>query len=253
MTHCICIAKNEIYHIENFIKHHSKIFDKLTIVDNGSTDGTLDIIKKYDSVELIEDNRHFKHKISILKDVMLKSDADLIIPMDADEILIHDVEVGCIDSIKNELLNLEKTNNDIFRIKQIYNYDPILNNFYIHKKNLKNFFKRKSYVKSDPGYHNIKTIKNDKMISNLSYLHFHHLNEEQWFISSKQKIESRVGNDWNDLNKIKKYQKTMQYSNHIAKELYEYIANNKWFLKPEKFVTVENEKFLSFHPSNNMI
>jgi glycosyltransferase involved in cell wall biosynthesis len=37
--------KNELDIIEAFVRHHAHSFDKLIVLDDGSTDGTLDILK----------------------------------------------------------------------------------------------------------------------------------------------------------------------------------------------------------------
>ena len=48
----VSIIYNEIFHIENYLLNISKYFEKIVIIDSGSNDGTLDIIKKFKNVEV---------------------------------------------------------------------------------------------------------------------------------------------------------------------------------------------------------
>ena len=41
----VSIIYNEIFHIENYLLNITKYFEKIVIIDSGSNDGTLDIIK----------------------------------------------------------------------------------------------------------------------------------------------------------------------------------------------------------------
>lgn len=49
------MVKNEVDIIESFIRYHLKIFDEMIILDNGSTDETVNIINKliYEGLPLI--------------------------------------------------------------------------------------------------------------------------------------------------------------------------------------------------------
>lgn len=42
----ITMVKNEVDIIESFVRYHLKIFDEMIILDNGSTDETVNIINK---------------------------------------------------------------------------------------------------------------------------------------------------------------------------------------------------------------
>jgi hypothetical protein len=59
-------------------------------------------------------------------------------------------------------------------------------------------------------------------------MHFHYLNFDYWFNSSKQKMMSRLGNDWDNIEILKTYK---GYSNHIAKELLNFFLTKEWLPK----------------------
>jgi glycosyltransferase involved in cell wall biosynthesis len=88
----ILFIKNEEELIESFIQYHQKIVDKITIIDNGSTDSTLNIITKYlnNNINLIIDNSDFNNKGKICTKIIKESEQDIIIPLDADEFLLYD-------------------------------------------------------------------------------------------------------------------------------------------------------------------
>lgn len=90
------MVKNEMDIIESFVRYNANIFDGMLILDNGSTDDTLKILKllKNDGFPLIifeDEDREFKqaHKMNmLLKKAVKEFKADIIVPLDADEFLI---------------------------------------------------------------------------------------------------------------------------------------------------------------------
>tara|TARA_B100001063_G_scaffold178781_1_gene167802 strand:+ start:4359 stop:5210 length:852 start_codon:yes stop_codon:yes gene_type:complete len=48
----VSITYNESFHIENYLSNVTKYFEKIVIIDSGSDDGTLDIIDKFQNVEV---------------------------------------------------------------------------------------------------------------------------------------------------------------------------------------------------------
>jgi glycosyltransferase involved in cell wall biosynthesis len=142
------MIKNEEQVIEKFINHHIKIADNLLLIDNGSTDNTLNIIEKYPSVHLVQRHEHFSLKNDIFAEYIQNSNYELIIPLDADELLVYDDDkISCDDTniIKNYLQELCSYNDTLFKIKNIYNY--ISDNIYKietdHWRSQKFFLKNK--------------------------------------------------------------------------------------------------------------
>jgi len=91
----ITMVKNEMDIIESFIRYNLNIVDGMIILDNNSTDNTLNIIKMIKNEGLavfyIEDkNGKFeqdKKMTELLKIAVDKFDADIILPLDADEFI----------------------------------------------------------------------------------------------------------------------------------------------------------------------
>ena len=234
-NHLISIVKNEEELIGRFIKHHSNIFDRITIIDNGSTDHTLDIIKGCDGVELIEDISHFGLKKLIIEREISKSESDIIIPMDADELLIYDNgEIDTdFDKIVKYLKSLEESPSEIYQIRRVFDYIPNTTNQFkmSNKNNRKHFFRRSTFKSICPGYHVVRSENNIKEISSLSFLHFHHMDFDKWFKSSKQKMIARLGDRWNDVGVLSGYRGA---SHNVAHELAMYLSTGVWYDNDER-------------------
>lgn len=92
----ISMVKNEIDIIESFVRYNINIFDGMIILDNGSTDNTLQILKKLKDeglpIFVFEDtDREYEQAIkmnSLLLTAINEFKADIIVPLDADEFLI---------------------------------------------------------------------------------------------------------------------------------------------------------------------
>lgn len=89
------MVKNEKDIIESFIRYHLRIFDGMFILDNGSTDGTIEIIMKIAQegwpVYLIyDDNPAYIQSLIItrlLYEVIEKYNPDFVFPLDVDEFI----------------------------------------------------------------------------------------------------------------------------------------------------------------------
>ncbi|MDP1552202.1 MAG: glycosyltransferase family 2 protein [Methanobacteriaceae archaeon] len=92
----ISMAKNEMDIIESFVRYNSNILDGMIILDNGSTDDTLKILKQLQKEGLLiiileDEDREFNQAFKMNK-LLIKAveefNADIIVPLDADEFLI---------------------------------------------------------------------------------------------------------------------------------------------------------------------
>ena len=199
------MIKNEQEVIEKFLNHHIDIVDNITIIDNGSSDNTISIVKKFD-IDLHIRNNHFSLKSNIFSEFINQSKYDIIIPMDADEILIFDDSSTITTDksiVKNYLNNLLTNECSLFKINQIYNYIPDTENSFCREKDRwrsqKFFFRTKDFLSSCPGFHDIKTKDMKHIKTSISYLHYHYLNFNYWFDSAAQKMQARLGKDWNNI------------------------------------------------------
>ena len=92
----ITTIKNEADIIESFVRYHVNIMDLMIILDNGSTDDTLNIINNLKKenlpiVVLIDKDKYFEPfiKYNYLLDIALNEySADIVCPLDCDEFII---------------------------------------------------------------------------------------------------------------------------------------------------------------------
>ncbi len=93
----ITCVKNEIDIIEPFVRHTLAIVDRLTVLDNGSTDGTCDVLRALEKeglpLRIVEDPSLGKYQSGRLTRLMRdavtgRDDADWVVPLDADEFLV---------------------------------------------------------------------------------------------------------------------------------------------------------------------
>lgn len=92
----ISMVKNEDDVIESFVRYNLHVFDGMIILDNGSTDDTVKILKMLKSeglpVFLFEDNDREFDQVNKMNKLLLKAvdefKSDIVVPLDADEFLI---------------------------------------------------------------------------------------------------------------------------------------------------------------------
>lgn len=123
----ITMVKNEADIIESFVRYNVNIFDGMIILDNGSTDTTLKILKLLKSeglpLFLYEDENKEFDQYNTRNKLLLKAvnefEADIIVPLDADEFLIS-------TNHKNPRKILEKIKSNTFGIVKWKTYVPDL-------------------------------------------------------------------------------------------------------------------------------
>lgn len=94
-------VKNESDIIESFLRYHSYIYDNILVIDNGSIDGTYEIvnalIKEGLPIELVSeahsDFEEFRFANLYTRKYIKKWNADLVVFMDADEFLCSNTDM----------------------------------------------------------------------------------------------------------------------------------------------------------------
>lgn len=255
-----CFIKDEIDFIKDFIEHHLKIFDEITIVDNGSTDGTLEAIKYYsnnNNIKIIIDHSDFVKKADICTNLMKNSDCDLLVPLDADEKMIYDDNK--IRSLNSNIIRsyLQKINitGEKFKVKNIYEYHPDNDGWYGLAGHTKIIFPKKTFMYTDSGFHRGRTsldaisnfdtdpyywrsfmngkIYTDKILDiNISYIHYHFKNKDVWMKNTIKKLKARIGEKWRDKEYLKKYS---GQSIHCKNQYLNYLDTGIWHNIEKKF------------------
>ncbi len=100
----ISVVLNEIERMDVFLNHYRKIgIKRFAILDNGSTDGTVEFLRKQSDVDLFQVSDNFESKIKIGWINRLVSHYGTnywYLVVDADELLVwEDVEEDCIQNI----------------------------------------------------------------------------------------------------------------------------------------------------------
>jgi glycosyltransferase involved in cell wall biosynthesis len=223
-----CMIKNEEDILEQFIEYYLNITDQITIVDNGSTDSSLSIAKKY-PINLISNPSDFKNKALIISDLMKNSKADLLIPVDVDEFLFleqKDSKIFDSSRIKKYLGALNLHPGDKLQIKNIYEYYPDKLYYWdINNNNTKMMFAKSGFMIVDTGYHKGTTSTNNIIKTDISYCHFHFRSKDKWIQNTKQKLYARLGDNFDNMSALKAYTGD---SRHCVEEWIRYVETGRW-------------------------
>ncbi|WP_100486644.1 glycosyltransferase family 2 protein [Sporolactobacillus pectinivorans] len=125
---CVGMLKNEADIIESYIRYHLNIFDGMVLLDNGSTDRSLEIINQLQteglpvylkqdvSLEYIQGDK----TTDLIKYTFDQFGPDLIFPLDVDEFLMAPNYSGNPRKLVNNL-----STSKVYYIEREYTYFPI--------------------------------------------------------------------------------------------------------------------------------
>ena len=201
------MVKNEEDIIESFVRYNINIFDGMIILDNGSSDDTLKILKllenEYLPIYSYEDENpefdQFNKRNQLLLKAINEFKADLIVPLDADEFIISSNKGNprkILEKVEPDTLGFVKWKTyvpDISRYKNkkfipakiTLTRDETLEKYYkviISKKLIKDY-----QAILTPGCHDLKydnkykNIINRIICTNLRIAHFPLRSKEQTF------------------------------------------------------------------------
>lgn len=113
----VTMVKNEDTIIEAFIRHTCQYMYKMIIIDNGSTDGTIDIlnalIEEGLPITLLDASSYFYDQYlienKVIQDIIRNESFDFLFPLDADEFLGADGQLSHeIDSLPIDKISIVK-------------------------------------------------------------------------------------------------------------------------------------------------
>lgn len=197
----VSYIKDEIMFIEHWLNYHSKIIPlyHVHIFDNGSTDGTLDILYKYKNNHGLNVYQHddYTKKGEVVTEFILKynKQSSIIFPIDGDEFI-------CMYRDSNVITNANDIKKYIHGMKTIPGKYRILGSLnsipekphYVNPLNeidkfkwtwtekdlCKKIYCSDSFQSTDLGFHRGICNSKDIIETKLAYLHFHDVGHEHY-------------------------------------------------------------------------
>jgi glycosyltransferase involved in cell wall biosynthesis len=239
------MVKNEADFIEKFLDHNAPIFDKVVIIDNGSDDGTLEILmaRQSEKFKVVEFKGSFKRKGPILSEEMNKVEADILFPVDADELIIYDDGERVSrnpSTTRNYLQNMELCPEGCrYRVRETYQKLPNSEEEWAIKKISKVFFTKKAFEATDTGNHGGRMSWDAPWLtSNISFLDYRYQSREYWEKRTIQKLRGQLGPAWRDREFLKRYE---GINSHAAKEYLQYHETGRWCRRAKGDVVLKFE------------
>lgn len=170
----VMITYNEIEHIDAVLENLS-FADEIVVVDSFSTDGTVERIKKYENVKLIQ--RAFKDFTDQKSYALTQASNDWILFMDADERVTNDLKHEILDTINSK----GKTASAYYFYRTFMFEDKVLNfSGWQTDKNYRLFRKSKASFTQDRIVHETLVVDGDSDNLRNKLIHYSYRNYKEY-------------------------------------------------------------------------
>lgn len=181
------------------IKHYQKFCDKITVMDNWSTDGSDKLAESLGCEVIKFGNKYFddQQNMSIKNNVWKGSDADWVVCADFDEVLFHDYKemmfaleyftlATIIKTIGWQIMSEEMPKDDLLEITNGYEFSNYAKNVIFNPKEIKE-------INFNPGAHKCNPIGNVVWSDESLYvLHYKHIGGVERTIKRYKEYQKRM-------------------------------------------------------------
>ncbi len=177
-----------------FLRHYASIVDKMTFIDSGSTDKTLELIKDHKVVQTGLTWWDWDKLHGLRNTIWKQSNYDLVFFPDIDEFLYRQDLRGFLEKNTYDIYQVEgfqmisesfpKPGTDILNINLGVPY-PLYNKYIIFNPKVDVFF---------PDAHNVKTTSDNISKFEIKLLHYQHLGVDS-MLKRSESIKKRVPSD----------------------------------------------------------
>jgi hypothetical protein len=204
----ITMVKDECDIVEDWVLYHGNLFgfENLYIIDNYSSDGTWEILNKFNNIHLFR-KKNYKKKGAYMREIAIQygEKYDFIYPIDIDEFVVfYDKQTKKINTDKYYILNYMKNleiNRRCYKTNYIFSLLTHPNGYnkavseceygsYSDYGNFaKTFFNNQSFFQTKMIDHGNHMVDMPYIETNLCLVHYHSRNLEQFIKKNKNNIE----------------------------------------------------------------